>query len=221
MIGYIRAHWHGELSLAQSYWLNVICLDLVLDRGMTLLERPIERQGIEKGAVIGLSLLVLLAVIWAWQSVGVWRSATNTSTRTGRAFWPRVAKVVTVLGIAAGTVGVVAGVWDITRSLAAIRDPDLAEYTIERVGDTDLVFTGAINDESVDDIIMALEGSPIEILRVNSLGGLMPPAMRLARHIRENQLMVMAEEECSSACVMLLAASPQAALWPGPTVTFH
>ena len=33
--------------------------------------------------------------------------------------------------------------------------------------------------------------------------------------------MVVAEEECISACVMVLAASPTAAVFPGTTVMFH
>ncbi len=56
---------------------------------------------------------------------------------------------------------------------------------------------------------------------MNSHGGLIESATSLARYIRQNQIMVMAEGQCMSACTMLLAASPYGAVVPGTAVTFH
>ncbi len=105
--------------------------------------------------------------------------------------------------------------------LAALRDPKIAEFRIERIGETDLILNGAINDSSVDEIINALSDPLITILRVNSEGGLIDPAVRLAHHIRDNEIFVMAEENCISACILLLAASPHAAIVPGTQVALH
>jgi hypothetical protein len=164
---------------------------------------------------------MVAAAVSVWQLVGIWRSATNTSIKTGRTFWPKLAKAATVLGSLMATSAVLTTSSDLMKIFFALRDPTLTEYSIERIGDTDLIFSGAINENSASEVMSALEDLSIEILRVNSHGGLIPPAIRLARHIRGNEVMVMAEGECISACVMLLPASPYAAIYPGTKVTFH
>jgi hypothetical protein len=126
-----------------------------------------------------------------------------------------------VLGVLIATGVVITTSSDLVKVLTALRDPALTEYSIERVGQTDLILVGAINENSTSEVIRALDDPSIEILRVNSHGGLIAAAIRLARHIRGNQVMVMAEGQCISACVMLLAASPYAAIYPGTKVTFH
>jgi hypothetical protein len=218
---YIKAHWRGDLSLARSYWLNVILLSALFGVGGTLLEQPLSEQPVANVATVGLALIIVAAVVTVWQFVGVWRSATNTSIKSGHKFWPAVAKAATVFGCLMSTGTVITTAHDLVKILVAIQDPTLMDYEIERVGDTDLIFRGAINEKSVSEIIGALEDSSIEILCVRSHGGIIPAAIRLARHIRGNEIMVMAEEQCISACVILLAASPSAAIYPGTKVTFH
>ena len=88
MIAYVKSHWYGELSLTRSYWVNGILLSITFGIGGRLLEQPLSEQPPEHAAIIGLALVVLTAVITLWQFVGVWRSATNTSIKTGHAFCP-------------------------------------------------------------------------------------------------------------------------------------
>jgi hypothetical protein len=216
---YVKAHWGGELSLARSYWVNSILLSAVFGVGGRLLEQPLSKQPVESVVIFSLALIIVAAPVTVWQLVGIWRSATNTSKR-GRRFWPAVAKIVTVLGCLISTASMVSATNDLVRIMVVIQDPSFTEYSIERVGDTDLIFRGAINEKSAGEIISALENSSITILRVSSHGGMIPAAIRLGRHIRGNEIMVMAEEQCISACVILLAASPYAAIYPGTRVTF-
>jgi ATP-dependent protease ClpP protease subunit len=219
--GYVTSHWRGNLSLPRSYWVNVVLLTTAFGVGSKFLDRPVSNLPPEEAAVIGLSLVALAVPITVWQFVGVWRSATNTSINTGRRFWPAVAKSATMLGVLVATGTTITTTNDLIKLLSSLQDPALLEYAVERIRETDLVFTGAINEKSTKEIISALEDRSIKILRVNSHGGLIAPAIRLARHIRSNNVMVMGEGECISACVMLLAASPYAAVYPGTKVTFH
>jgi membrane-bound ClpP family serine protease len=220
VIEYIKAHWRGDLSLTRSYWVNGFLLGLALQTGTTLLQAPLSRQPVNDAAALA-TLVALIGAVAVWQLVGIWRSASNASLKTGRSFWPSVAKLLICLTFLRAAADVGTATIDLTRTLQSLRDPLLNEYAIERRGDTDLIFTGAINEISTTEVIRALEDPAIKILRVNSRGGLIDPAIRLARHIRENKVMVMAEVECISACVMLLAASPYAAISPGTKVTFH
>ncbi len=70
-------------------------------------------------------------------------------------------------------------------------------------------------------MVIALEDPAITLLRINSHGGLIEPAVTLTRLIRRRELMVNAEIQCVSACVYLLAGSPNAAIDPGSEVAFH
>ena len=221
MVHYAKTHWRGELSLAQSYWVNGVLVSILLTVGLTVAEQPLSSLGVETAATTFVFLLVSFLAIWVWQWVGVWRSATNSAIRTGRVFWPTAAKAMVILGLLGTTGTVVTTTNDVIKMLGALRAPLLASYLIERQGETDLILTGAINDRSVAEVIDALQDPSVEILRVNSGGGLHEASVRLARYIRQNEVMVMAEGQCLSACVHLLAASPYAAVYPGTQVTFH
>lgn len=83
--GYIAKHWRGELSLAQSYWLNVFLLGMAVN----FLSNTIEGSGIaQMDSLVAIQLtvgLVALSVpmsIWQWG--GCWRAARNHIRRTGR-----------------------------------------------------------------------------------------------------------------------------------------
>jgi hypothetical protein len=198
-----------------------VLLSFLLGVGSTILEQSLSEQPLENAAIAGLALITFAAVVTVWQFVGVWRCATNTSIKTGHSFWPGLAKAATVLGALGATTTVVTVASDLVKVYTALGDPIFTEYSVERIGDTDLILTGAINEKSAAEVISALGDPSIEILRVRSHGGLIPAAIRLARHIRENDVMVMAEEECISACVIVLAASPYAAIYPDTKITFH
>ena len=222
MVGfYVAAHWRGEHSLARSYWVNGALLTIAMSLAFLALEPLQQEARLETLLVTVLVLLAVIAVVVVWQLVGIWRSATNSAVRTGRGFWPVVAKIMVVLGAISATGQTWTSGSDVVRTLVALRDPDLTEYYVERRGSTDLILTGAINDASVAEVLRGLADPSITILRVNSHGGMIGPAIKLARHVRANDVMVMAEGECASACVVLLAASPQAAIYPGAKVTFH
>lgn len=218
--GFFSRHWHGKYSLGRSYWVHGFLLSLAVNVVVILAEAPMEAMSLRSAALTSLLIIPAIAILGVWQLVGIWRSASNSVMKTGRSFWPSVAKFAVVLGFLT-LLNPLTAMADIASLLLALEDPDLADYEIERIENTDIVFTGAVNDKSVDEILANLADPDIEILRVNSHGGLNDPALRLARYIRQNEVVVMADGQCASACVLLLAASPSAAIYPGTPVTFH
>ena len=218
---YVRTHWRGEQSLARSYWINNFLFSVLIFISDKFAENPISKLNIKTILAILFVYIVILAIITVWQLVGIWRSANNHSIKTGRWFWASAAKLMVVIGGLGATANLSTTGKDLLSGLAALSEPRLANYTIERLGDTDLIFTGAINSASVSELVVALEDPAITILRINSHGGLIDPAITLARLIRRRELMVMAEIQCVSACVILLAGSPNAAIVPGSEVSFH
>jgi len=169
----------------------------------------------------GLVLIGLLAVITLWQLVGIWRSANNNSRKTGRWFWPRVVKMLAAFNLLGATFRIGTNGSDQVSILGALDDPELTAYRIERRGDSDLVLSGAINETSAREVISALKDPSIGILWITGQGGLIDAAHRLGRHIRGNEVMVMADGECVFACVMVIAASSNAAIFLGAMVMFH
>ena len=225
VIGYLRAHWRGELSLAVSYWVNGVLIS-VLFVGLVALTAPALEQfyaSVYVRTTLGITLVIILlgcaGGIWQW--VGIWRAASASVRRTGKRFWPGLAKFMVVIGVLGAVRDIPVMTGDIVRMYRALSDPDLADYEVTVLSDTDLIFSGAINDQSVDETISALEDSDVTILRIESHGGLATPALRLARYIERNDVFVMAEGECASGCVIVLAASPEAAIYPGTVVSFH
>jgi ATP-dependent protease ClpP protease subunit len=221
VLNYLKAHWRGDLSLARSYWINGIAFNVVLNVGAAALGSALTGQSVDHVLFLTPILVVLVISLALWQLVGIWRSASRSSEQTGRRLWPHLAKAATCQFVFAIAVDLVTASLDLTRTWSSIHDPVLNTYTIERPDETSLLITGVINQRSADEVMQALADPAITVLRVKSPGGLIYHAIQLARYIRQRELTVLAEEVCSSACVMLLAASPRAGIRPDTDVTFH
>jgi len=82
--GYFVRHWHGGFSLAKSYWINfwffsiVLTLFLIFWMTISINESPIFYS---RSTLIIVAVIYL--VIYPWQIIGLWRSATNTTKKTG------------------------------------------------------------------------------------------------------------------------------------------
>ena len=216
----IAAHWRGECSLARSYWLNGLALSagLGLLGGWWLAARGVELRPAAAAPLVALALA--LAVV-AWQTVGLWRSATRAAREPGRAFWPRAAKATCVLGALTGGLNLLSAAGDLLRLEGVTGSRELSEYRLERKAGGGLLLTGAINRRSAREAVAALGDPAAGPLWVDSPGGLVEPALDLARHVRAHGVTVVASGRCMSACVLLLAASPRAAVEPGALVVFH
>src|SRR5215469_6944080 len=93
---YLSRHWRGELSLAQSYWVNAVLVGIPINvyfRVVSLLplERPIE---FFEWRLIPFLLCIPLQT---WQYVGIWRSA-GVRIREGKPGWAWVARLVVIVG---------------------------------------------------------------------------------------------------------------------------
>jgi len=69
---YLSAHWRGELSLARSFWLNLVALDVglaLLYAGLHWGLRPLLDPNLILVPIVMLSVLQLLAIT-PWQIVG-------------------------------------------------------------------------------------------------------------------------------------------------------
>ena len=95
---FVARFWRGEYSLGVSYWVfgvvatNVALYILAILIGFVALALGAnERQAV-------LATLPTSAILMAWSTGGVWRSADNHIRRTSRTGWATTAKVMQVIG---------------------------------------------------------------------------------------------------------------------------
>jgi len=88
-ISYISRHWRGQLSLVISYWVNIVTINILFSLLGSFITNP----------RIFSVLCGVYIIVFIWQIVGCWRSATNYIRTTGRRFWARVVQILLVIGV--------------------------------------------------------------------------------------------------------------------------
>ena len=224
---YFARHWHGQLSLAKSFWVNNILVNL----GFGLAEAAASSSGLYQDfqadtALSFTGILVFLASIIAvatWQIVGLWRSAANHISSTGRIAWGRTTQVLVVLWlISAGiTIGeAVAPVWKMSQYAYHWGE---GEYELRVTSGGELIeISGGIAMGLTDDVRALLEsGDYIWAIRLNSHGGIMAEARKLNQLIEDNYLVTYTSTECLSACTVAFVGGAERYLYEGARLGFH
>ena len=224
-LGYIIAHWRGELSLAVSFWVNGFLLNLASSPVWAFVEatysEPYTRP--DWTDVAALSAIAIVGVtVTTWQLVGTWRSAGRHIKKVNRIFWAMAARFSVVLGFLGvlGTIIAFATVIKIQTQL--VTGALLGDYSVSLVEGTDIRLEGDINFDAVDEVRDLLNSNAgVEVLALSSAGGLVGAAFELVELVDERKLTVVAMGECSSACTMPLLASQAPTVVVGTVVGFH
>ena len=215
---YFTRHWKGENSLVWAYWVNGVALNLVVLFLMTIIS---ETEGFGFNGLIVILMLVYPLLIWSW--VGIWQSAGNYLNQSKLDFtksptWAYLARFGVILGALQSISGLVDAI-----SLYEVGNSALVnQYFVEFVDDTDIKLTGYINDDSVSLLISHFEQNPKRnALIMNSPGGILSSAFKLADYIEANDIVVGAQEKCFSACLLLMASSSTAVASTKSELAFH
>jgi hypothetical protein len=91
---YFARHWRGEISLPISFWVNGLCGYIIFGLvilGISYIVRLAEVNIVAIAVVLAMFVIIRVA-FYTWQLVGIWRSATSYTERTGRRFWVVAAK---------------------------------------------------------------------------------------------------------------------------------
>ena len=86
---YWDRHFYGQHSLARSFWINCVALNLFV--GVLAGWFGLMPQALSNVAMTAL-LILGTVVLLPWQLVGLWRSAKNGRAESGRWFWPALAQ---------------------------------------------------------------------------------------------------------------------------------
>lgn len=222
---YFVRHWRGQLSLPMSYWINVwgvtaLCVGLILGATKLLQDAPLRWA-----SMAALAAHVLLFVVGAWSTIGTWRSAGYHVARGGVRGWAVTVQVLIVLG-AVGTVSnffLYAMPQMKEHWLIAIdRDPQgRIETQLTRDGRA-LVLSGTLGAGSSSKVRSLLDQSPeVATLVLESPGGRLVEAVRIAKLIRERKLDTYVETHCESACTFIFLAGADRAATRDVRIGFH
>lgn len=109
---------------------------------------------------------------------------------------------------------------DLTRVLIVLnRAPDA---TIFPLGEGRVAIAGVLGPHLVRDYRrLETAHGPIRTVVLTSPGGLVEPALALARHLEAQQPTVIVTRECSSACILLAVASRKSIADPAMSFGFH
>lgn len=229
--GYIRRHWRGELSLAQSYWVNTLILSLLILAVLTWLSSHEVDLMTRAPVLVSLGMIafwVILFVITIWQLVGLFRSArkqlATTQQRSAR-FWAHVVQVLVILGVItnANVLIETAGPQVIEFSKIAMGDEGYSKYTVRvlRQG-TELEILGGLGFGLTDEVQRRLIANPqIRLIHLNSLGGRIGEGRKLRDLILEKKLSTYSSRGCMSACTIAYMAGTGRFLYKNAKLGFH
>ncbi len=224
---YIVRHWHGDLPLGVSYWVNGGVLLAICGVLMGAIDAGVRHSdaSLRITALAGVSEILFFLLLWVWSVVGIYRSAAKHISRGGSKGWAGAAQVMVALGILS-----------MGATLVNSTGPRLVELTkisvgADPIGNIDVkvsengkavVVTGMLREGSAVEVERVLNSAPgATSLVLNSKGGRLIEAEHLAHLVRERNLNTYVEAECVSACTYVLLAGKDRAATPNARIGFH
>lgn len=224
---FIAKHWRGEYSLGVSYWLFGFLIAIfiaILDVALSHFSDAMNLNTQKQGAMI-LAYYVVSLVVSVWQIVGVIRSASAHVSRGGKNFWAVMAKVMVCLGAFQLFLSFIGdGVPLIREGVDMIRGTDnIPPYSLRLMrNDTELELAGGIPIGTTDAVRNMLDSSPtVRLIHLNSTGGRIVEANKLANLISQRQLITYTSTSCSSACALAFLAGRERYIGEQGRIGFH
>ncbi len=227
----LKRYWHGGYPMAVSFGLVSILGSIGLLVSYTLLGYAFgetEYAPYRIIAFVGVSWL--LAIAWTtFQFVGTWRSASahgGSGTSQKHAVQSILTRVALGIGTACmGVAFVLIGLPQLMESsrIAFWDDPDIASYNLRLMRNgTELEVAGGFKYGLADDVERVLRASPqVVLIHLNSDGGRIGEATKLAKVIRSSKLATYTASRCLSACAIAYAAGRQRWILDGARLGYH
>jgi len=227
VFNYLKLHWRGNLPLAQSFWINLVLLFLLVGILERFLFPPYIEDEIAVTATVLAYIIVVKLIVYPWQVVGVLRACDlRIKSDTGRQ-WATAAQFALVLSLAATLVATIETYQSLQvfkQNLILKRIP-LPEprYSLDLVKhDTLIHLRGPFEigiTQSVNDLIEHYPG--ITGIILDSEGGQIYEGRGLARLIRDNNLHTFSLDQCLSSCTTAFVAGTTRTLGINARLGFH
>ncbi|HDS1061056.1 zinc-ribbon domain-containing protein [Pseudomonas putida] len=224
---FIAKHWRGEYSLGVAYWLFGFLIAIFV----AVLSFVFEAMGDSlnlSGRAYGFLILIYYAVIVGvslWQIVGVIRSASAHTSRGGKQLWATLALLMVCLGAFRLFASfIVDGLPLVREGVNMIRGADnIPDYSLRLMrNDTELEMAGGIPIGTTEAVRKILDSYPsIRVIHLNSTGGRIVEANKLAILISMRQLITYTRTSCVSACTIAFLAGRERYLGEQGRIGFH
>lgn len=223
---YVIRHWRGKLSLPISYWVNGFLLNVVfVTPGLALFVTLNEERRPFTLLLLVLTLWIVTVAFTIWQLVGTWRSAQVHSACGGSRFWSAAAQV--SVGIAGCVVlyqvSVVAPAQIAELAKIALGDKAMGAFEIGVPESGQVVEMRGGFIHGLHEALQAeLDRNPSAIVvDLNSAGGRLGEARKVAALIRSRGLATYTSEGCYSACTIAFAAGRARGMAAHAEMGFH
>lgn len=223
---YLGRHWRGHLPLAQTYWLNGFLTNVVIGAlGIALISLQQSGKSLRLIAIGFLLYVLFLMIARSWSLVGIWRSAGRHAARGGSPGWATVARLMVGFGILATMAQAPSLALQVKEYglIAVGRDPlgPMASMTLDPAGRT-LALKGPISAGVADRLEEVLSLAPkAELVVLDSDGGRIFEALRMADLIKARGLDTRVEQHCASACTLVLLAGKDRSAHRFAQIGFH
>lgn len=225
--GWFGRHWHGELSLGVSFWVNNVLLAFPAGLALGALMAWITVTGdlLRSGSLAVLVCYPLLLLFNVWCIVGCWRSARAYLDMGGSALWARLAQLLLALGALS------------TAFSAAFEfAPHVPEYLrmargIDPLGNLSATLSGDGHRMRLEGPIGAGDAARVgrlltsaqalRVIELDSPGGRLKEAESLAAVVRGKGWRTRTTGACESACTLLHMAGSRRQVQPGAKLGFH
>lgn len=224
---FVLRHWRGHLSLAKSWFLvgGALSAILVIILSAALGYYTGTADSLQAVAAATLIFFLVFVALRTWAIVGIWRSAGRHVARGGSKSWAVVARILLAVGLL-GTLVQARNYWVMT-----------AEYGKMAMGD-DALGKPAKMSVVDDGRALLVEGNlasgtwqafrdllgrsgKVEVIQLNSLGGRIFEADKIATLIRAKGLDTQVVNDCVSACTIVLLAGRNRMAGRFANVGFH
>jgi hypothetical protein len=224
---WFKLHWQGLLPLGLSYWVNVFAIGVAL----LLVSPPFFQLLADSDAttafrgVVIIAFYVFITGIAVWQLVGLYRSADKHSSRGGTTGWAMVAKLMVLIGVTRycydmSQTGVP---FIIASGKLVIGESELPPLSIRVMNQgTEIELQGGLEFGTSEKLAQILADNPlVKIIHLNSLGGRIVEANKLAAIVKNNDLITYSKTHCLSACPIVFLAGKEKLLGKGAKLGFH
>lgn len=228
-VSYFARHWRGECSLVRAYWINGVLISFGASFATLFLSSLIQEVFTGDFSPIPWAFFIFtlygsILILGVWQTVGLWRSATNYQ-KTSNKPWGGLAKFACVLGVVRTVVEISNAVFPQAGELLSIvqGDKSLGDYKIEIAENGNAIrYTGAIVFGSAKRFSEALERAPnVKAVIINSNGGRIAVASEMRKTIVARRMITYTSENCESACMIAFLGGMERYAHQSAKVGFH
>jgi len=224
---WFKLHWQGLLPLELSYWVNVFVIGIAL----LFITPPLFQYFSDSEAssrLRGLIIIAFYAVITGisvWQLTGLYRSADKHTSRGGSTGWAMIAKLMVLIGIGRYCYDMnQTGVPFILESgKLVVGTSQLPPLSIRVMNQgTEVELLGGLEFGTSNHLSQVLVDNPsIRIIHLNSMGGRIAEAKKLALLVKKNKLITYSKTQCLSACPIVFLAGKEKLLGDSAKLGFH